>query len=1151
MKPRDICIYRSIYALVLLGLCTSFTACPSASKSIVRNAGPPADRDGDGIPDDRDSCPGHPGPTSNRGCPIIITRANSPRSTQPTRSPAVRHAKGSSGRMRYQSFSMGTGDHRYSKRLRQYSRPIRQRAKFKRLRLKKRKRIKLKFNMKRKKTAREVMEERSGQELSRARPSKLNGLRIEPRDKTTPKKPKKRVWKRSKSNTTLSKVSVGGGKTLKLKKMRMTVQVEGLRARTIIDHIYYNPHNARLEGKFKYTLPPNASVSYYAMFLGRPSVTPSFFAGKGPAIQRQVRMQPQDIAKSASKREWGELREARLKPAERAREVYEHITRQKIDPALLEQDAPNTFSGRVFPIQPNGYNRVIIAYEQTLPKLGNQQYYRFRFPSEKPDLLEVSVEHNPGLSKLSSTNLKKIRCKQSRVGTTITRCVWEKNTPQKDAIFYYQPKQKDASWTAGFDPTNGKNYLLASLKANLPSAQQTFSASHGIFMVDTSLSTAPDRFALYASLMQKILKKNQAQLKKFNVLFFDIKGKWLRSTWFPNTALARQKLHATVQKILLEGGTDLGQALQTLAHPPSGMKNPKAQKLIDVFFLSDGLHTWGEARIDRALSQFNKQRYWKRTRFFAYQTTMGVENLAFMKQLTRQGGAVYTCQNLSELDKCATAHTHPAMFLEKVSIGGIGAKETLVLGRQTALYPGASITLGTRYQKDGQAIIKLHGQYLGKPKILQYRIKTKRSGTLAARAWGELAVRQLTELERPELTKLIVAYAQHFRIPNKHCSFLILETDKEYKQYGLDKEIKHQKASDLQVFLKKTRQTYTQPVSEKQRWIAFFRKKLKKFKHTKSTQGRAVMSLLYAQPDKHFVFQRPRYHELWKHLQTSKRYRQTLRQTQGDFSVITAEAKRRWTQDKESAIRCLSSVVEKHANNARSLRFVSYYLSAWQRSDLAIPLLWRVLQKRSFEPHSYRDLARALLKNQRFALAAALYETLLLGRWDNRFPGIQIIAKEEYALLLKDAQNANKGMPSGTRSLLNSRKTLLGLKVKRAKMRITATWNTDNTDIDLWVIEPRGQKCWYRNKNTTTGGQLLADATAGYGPERYQNQHGPNGKYTIKAQYFSHSRSSFGNQTHVNVLIVLHPGTAKQRIIEKSVILKKRKAIVPVHQVEL
>ena len=47
------------------------------------------------------------------------------------------------------------------------------------------------------------------------------------------------------------------------------------------------------------------------------------------------------------------------------------------------------------------------------------------------------------------------------------------------------------------------------------------------------------------------------------------------------------------------------------------------------------------------------------------------------------------------------------------------------------------------------------------------------------------------------------------------------------------------------------------------------------------------------------------------------------------------------------------------------------------------------------------------------------------------------------------------------------------------------TWHADNTDIDLWVTEPSGEKAFYQHNRTTIGGLVSRDFTQGYGPEEY------------------------------------------------------------------
>ena len=71
----------------------------------------------------------------------------------------------------------------------------------------------------------------------------------------------------------------------------------------------------------------------------------------------------------------------------------------------------------------------------------------------------------------------------------------------------------------------------------------------------------------------------------------------------------------------------------------------------------------------------------------------------------------------------------------------------------------------------------------------------------------------------------------------------------------------------------------------------------------------------------------------------------------------------------------------------------------------------------------------------------------------------------------------------------------------KTDLRVTISWNTDATDVDLWVIEPDGTKCFYQNRKTPNGGELSEDQTQGYGPERYQMPRSQ-GVYKILVHYF-------------------------------------------------
>ena len=100
------------------------------------------------------------------------------------------------------------------------------------------------------------------------------------------------VWQRDRGRPTFARVYVGDGNSLELVSLHVSVTVEGPRARTLVDHVFRNPHDRQLEGTFEYPLPTGASPSYFAMFLGqtRDTVPPRFrqrrgtqpAAGRGP-----------------------------------------------------------------------------------------------------------------------------------------------------------------------------------------------------------------------------------------------------------------------------------------------------------------------------------------------------------------------------------------------------------------------------------------------------------------------------------------------------------------------------------------------------------------------------------------------------------------------------------------------------------------------------------------------------------------------------------------------------------------------------------------------------------------------------------------------------------------------------------------------------
>jgi Ca-activated chloride channel family protein len=83
--------------------------------------------------------------------------------------------------------------------------------------------------------------------------------------------------------------------------------------------------------------------------------------------------------------------------------------------------------------------------------------------------------------------------------------------------------------------------------------------------------------------------------------------------------------------------------------------------------------------------------------------------------------------------------------------------------------------------------------------------------------------------------------------------------------------------------------------------------------------------------------------------------------------------------------------------------------------------------------------------------------------------------------------------------------------------RVVLTWDADSTNIDLWVIDPNGEKADYSNRLTYQGGRMSRDFAGGYGPEEFSLRHAKPGRYVVQVQFYGHNRSTVAGPTTLQV----------------------------------
>lgn len=204
---------------------------------------------------------------------------------------------------------------------------------------------------------------------------------------------------------------------------------------------------------------------------------------------------------------------------------------------------------------------------------------------------------------------------------------------------------------------------------------------------------------------------------------------------------------------------------------------------------------------------------------------------------------------------------------------------------------------------------------------------------------------------------------------------------------------------------------------------------------------------------------------------------------------------------REEGLRVLSNLAELDLGDAAVLRMYAWRLRQASELEAAIELLEDVLEARPDEPQSHRDLALAL--GERFEArgdpadglrSAALLWHVVSHHWP-RFPEIELIALMELNRLLRLLERDGVEVPAEVEPRFR--------KLLDLDLRISMSWDTDLTDVDLHVYEPTGEHAYYGSNRTRIGGLVSRDFTQGYGPEEYVLRRAASGKYEIKAHYYS------------------------------------------------
>jgi len=840
---------------------------------------------------------------------------------------------------------------------------------------------------------------------------------------------------------------------------------------------------------------------------------------------------------------WLAPKEARMVPREQAAQAYGQTVRRRVDPALVEWAGAGVFNARVFPLQAGQLHRIVVGYDVDLVRIGDALEYKLELPEKLPGaVVDISVAAPAGAAAAVTPAAAPRGAPAAAPRGAPGRQRFHFDSPKERtiAVRLDRPDRAGAPLIAGRDPGLG-DVFAAQVVPALPDAAPARGNDAAVFLVDTSLSSSPDRFNVWLRLLRAVLEQNQGALRRFNVLFFGVDAHWYAPGYVENTPANVDALLAFAQTLALEGATDLGAALAEAARPAwlPGVAGAGAPRH-DVFLLSDGAATWGEGNLHalgRALAAGAAGP------LFAYQTGLAGTDVAALSHLAREtGGAVFSVTGESEVARAATAHRARPWRLLGARLAG--ATDVLLAGRPTTLFPGQTLLAVGRGAIAPGAALELTVERDGRTAVVKAPLAAAIPSSLAARAYGQIATAQLEELE-DATAGAARAYAMHFRVTGRTCSLLMLESEADYARAGIGPELLPEAtgravaAAPAGALVERTlRETYARLGDPKQAFLGM----LARLERTPGVTFRAdaaYRAAVTALPGDAFaVPSAPLATRLRARAQLSPAVLAQLAAHQLDYDAISADAQlRRGAFGPADALKTLSSLVEENPGDAVLARDVGYSAMDLGLRPQAYHLFRRVAELRPYEPQTYRAMAQALAAMGNADLALAYYEIPLQGAWDGRFGDLRKIVELDYLRLLRRITSG--AVPSRLFDYARARLAAISQSVglRNADVLVTITWNTDNSDVDLHVVEPSGEECFYQHRKTRIGGQLTQDVTQGYGPEMYVLPRAPKGRFAIRAHYYARDRNRASARTKVYATITEGWGTASERTTEKVVTL--------------
>jgi len=551
---------------------------------------------------------------------------------------------------------------------------------------------------------------------------------------------------------------------LAIKYLRVDATIDNQVATTHVVQEFQNSTSRNLECTYIFPLPKGAAIREFAMYIG-------------------------------GKRMTGELLEK-----DKARQVYEEIVRRTRDPGLLEYMDGSVLRLRIFPVPANGTQKIELEYSELLALDGGLAEYVF--PLRMGEQASRTLEDFTVAVRIKSAGaIKNVYSPTHEVGVSrpsdheaVAGMESKGALLDRDFQLFYTLSEKDFGLTLMTyrpDPDKpGMFLVLLSPKSEINAAERA--PRDVAFVVDTSGSMKGEKIEQVKKALASCLDQLDPK-DRFAIVQFSTAAEGFADGWTAAGDENRKKAREWVAKFEASGGTNIEEALQRVFALAADDARSET-----ILFLTDGRPTVGATDI-QALLKLVKDANKRSLRIFTFGVGDDVNTHLLDRMANETGGLPEYVRPSEAIDakvtRLFTKMSYPVLTDLAIEVPGV--KVTDLYPKQPPdLFRGGQVVLLGSYEGSGDSVIRLKGRVGKKAEEFVYEgtfpkkaaERTFIGPLYAHRKVGYLLDQIRLHGEEKELKDEVVRLSLAYGIETPYTSYLVLENEQQYKQYGVNRD---------------------------------------------------------------------------------------------------------------------------------------------------------------------------------------------------------------------------------------------------------------------------------------------------------------------------------------------------------------------------